>query len=133
MTIFIFSCGNQQESSNDNPNDTTVTTMDTHTFSKPQEVQMTHLDLDIEVDFEQKIIKGLATLTLENKNNASKVYFDSRDLSIEKVTYEDGTEANFSLSEAVETHGQALEIDILPENKKITIQYQTSPKASALQ
>src|SRR5258706_14244908 len=40
---------------------------DIHSFSNPEQIQVQHLDLDCDVQFEQKIIKGTSTLTVERK------------------------------------------------------------------
>ena len=38
-----------------------VSAPDSHSYSNPQEVAVSHLDLNIEVLFDQKILKGTAT------------------------------------------------------------------------
>ncbi|QCR24952.1 aminopeptidase [Pontibacter sp. SGAir0037] len=107
---------------------------DVHSYSKPTEAVTKHLDLDIAVDFEQKIISGTATYQIENLAKTDEIILDARDLQIEKVFLGDErTETTFKLGEAKEPFGQPLSIAIKPETKSITIQYSTSPEAAALQ
>ena len=40
---------------------------DPHSFARPAEARVTHLDLDLEVDFANKALSGTATLKLETK------------------------------------------------------------------
>jgi aminopeptidase N len=107
---------------------------DVHSFSRPQEAVMTHLDLDIVVDFEKKQIAGKAVLRIENKKGVDKLYLDSRDLTIERVTLgKTETETEFSGGGAEEFLGQPLVIDIQPQTKIVNIYYHTQPDAAALQ
>ena len=79
VAIFFTHCNNQKEKS-------VMQYLDSHTFSKPHQAVVRHLDLDIIVDFDKKIITGKAAYTIENIKEVNKIYFDSRDLKIEKVT-----------------------------------------------
>src|SRR6266403_6293807 len=60
---------------------------DIHSFSNPEQIQVQHLDLDCDVLFEQKIIKGTATLTVERQldSGSPPLILDTRGLRIEKV------------------------------------------------
>ena len=53
---------------------------DPHSFSRPDEVAVSHLDLDIEVDPSQQRIRGKATLRLENRTGASRLFLDTLSL-----------------------------------------------------
>jgi leukotriene A-4 hydrolase/aminopeptidase len=107
---------------------------DVHSFARPQEAVMTHLDLDVRVDFEKKQIAGKATLRIENKKGVDKLYLDSRDLTVERVTLgEPETETGFSTDDPQEFLGQLLVIDIQPQTKIVNIYYLTHPDAAALQ
>src|SRR5215475_10859696 len=76
---------------------------DIHSFSNPEQIQVQQLDLDCHVLFEQKIIKGTATLTVERQidSGASPLVLDTRNLSIEKVDVSEGdrpfSKAKFTL------------------------------------
>ena len=105
---------------------------DVHSFARPEECRVTHLDFSVAIDFESRQLKGTSTWTLDKKEDASHVFFDTKELDIEKVWLDDGEETSFSLGDKDETLGQALKIAIKPETKKVHIRYQTDPKAEAL-
>ncbi len=107
---------------------------DPHSFAHADEVVMTHLDWEATVDFDKKQINGKAGVTIKNKTGADKLYLDTRDLAIERVTLgEDEAETAFSLGEAEKFLGQPLIIDIKPETKRVNVYYHTAPTALALQ
>jgi leukotriene A-4 hydrolase/aminopeptidase len=107
---------------------------DPHSFARPHEVVVTHLDLDLLVDFNARKISGTARLQLDNKTAAHQLYLDTRDLNIERVTLgEEETPAVFELGEPKEILGQSLEIEIQPGTKLVCIYYSTKPEAAALQ
>ncbi len=108
--------------------------MDPHTFARPDEVVVRHLELDLTVDFEKKEIRGTADLHLENKAQAKKLYLDTNGLIIERITLDsqDG-DATFELGEPVRYLGRSLAISIQPETRVVRVHYATSPDALALQ
>lgn len=110
------------------------TEVDVHSFAKPAEVAVTHIDLDLTVDFHKKQITGRNTLRINNKTTARQLHLDTRDLTIQRVTLDKAeTEARFVLGEAVKYVGQPLVVDIQPETKEVNVYYTTSPTAAALQ
>ncbi|WP_299458991.1 M1 family metallopeptidase [uncultured Microscilla sp.] len=148
LLLALVSCGgsndNKENSDSTNTQDTSRTTsitknmelksVDVHTFAKAKEAVMTDLALDIKVDFDNKIITGKAIITLDNKAKTDKLYLDTKELGIDKVTIgDDEKEAKFTLESTVEHLGNALVIDISPDTKKVTVYYQTNPQAEALQ
>ncbi|MDD7886533.1 M1 family metallopeptidase [Flavivirga sp. 57AJ16] len=102
-----------------------------HSFSKPNEAAITHLDLDINVDFDNEIIHGKASYLIKN-NKASQIILDSKFLTIEKVQA-DGKDTAFSLGDFDEQLGSPLKIDINNDTKQITVFYKTTHKTEALQ
>jgi len=131
LTFFLICC--EKPASQNNNKITMQSTNDLHSFANAQEVIMQHLTLDLTVDFEQKVLKGKAIIFFENLSQADEIILDTRDLKIEKVILENGEDANFRLEKNVKYLGQALKVDILPKTKSITVFYQTSQKAAALQ
>ncbi|MFD2999182.1 M1 family metallopeptidase [Pontibacter toksunensis] len=108
--------------------------VDVHSYAKPAEAVAKHLDLDIAVDFEQKVLSGQAAYHIENKTGTDEIIFDTRNLQVEKVLLgEEMEETTFRLGEGNQTLGQPLIVKIKPDTKKVTIQYKTSPDAAALQ
>ena len=110
-----------------------MTVNDPHSFARPNEAVVKHLDLNLNVDFEKKILSGSATLDIELKNNATQIILDTRDLKIEKVILDDGTEAKFELGDEVKYLGRSLTINLKPKTVKLTVFYSTSPDAAAVQ
>lgn len=107
---------------------------DVHSFSKPNDAVVKHLDLDIKVDFESQSISGKASWTIENTSKGNEIIFDQNTLNINKVTLgDDEKETKFSLGTAVEFHGQPLQIHIEPNTTKVNIYYHTTQDAVALQ
>src|SRR4029078_10165077 len=65
---------------------------DYHSYANPSAVRVRHVDLNWNVLFDQKILKGTAVLTIERISQTEPLILDTRDLKIEKVeTSSDGT------------------------------------------
>lgn len=138
LSFLMIGCsGNQQteqvEMKKEEPKKETKAQKDIHSFAKSDEAAVTHLDLDVEVDFDKKQIAGKAKWKINNKTGAKQLYFDTRDLTIDKVTLNDDKETKFSVGEEVKFLGKPLVIDILPDTKEVSVYYSTSPTAGALQ
>src|SRR6185503_14746069 len=56
---------------------------DFHSYANPSAVRVRHLDLDWNVLFDQKILKGTAVLTVERVSQTEPLILDTRDLKIE--------------------------------------------------
>lgn len=107
---------------------------DPHSFARPHEVAVEHLALDLSVDFGQRRLTGRASLRLNNQAGADRLYLDTRDLEIRRVTLDDGkTEARFKLGDEVKFRGRPLEVEITPETRWVNVDYTTKPEAAALQ
>jgi leukotriene-A4 hydrolase len=110
---------------------------DEHSFAEPGIVKVTHLALDLALDFDQKNLRGTATLDLDWKDAASTaLVLDSRELSIVKVEAGDGTtwvDAPFALAPTHPILGNKLSIALGQQARKVRITYRTSPEASGLQ
>ncbi|MBR9846639.1 MAG: M1 family metallopeptidase, partial [Algicola sp.] len=86
---------------------------------------------NITVNFEDQIIDGVATYTIEN-NKASEIVLDSKYLDINKVEA-DGEKTEFELGEFNEKLGRPLTIKISEDTKTISVYYKTTDKTEALQ
>ena len=104
-----------------------------HSFARPDEAAIKHLDLDLTVDFKAKILSGQATLTLDRKPAAKAVVLDTRGLKIGKVSSADGQKLEWKLGEDKGAMGQSLTIELPAGVNKVAIEYATSPSAEALQ
>jgi leukotriene-A4 hydrolase len=98
---------------------------DPHSYAQPEIVRVEHLDLDLRVDFAKKTLIGTAKLKITP--GATQLVLDTRDLTIRKVS------APFKLGKGDPILGAPLTIDITPKTTEVTIAYETSPGASALQ
>jgi leukotriene-A4 hydrolase len=108
--------------------------IDPHTFARPNEARVKHLDLDVAVDFKGKEIAGVASLEIENLAGVNQLYLDTNRLTIRRITLDQEKEpTEFTLGKEVRPLGQALVVKIRPETKVVHIEYATSPDAGALQ
>ncbi len=111
----------------------TISHPDRHTYAKPDAV-ITHLYLDVDVNFDLEIIEGVASFDIRTSHDASQLILDTKNLDIRKVTISDGADpVQFSLGEPHQHMGQALTIPITPVTQKVQIHYQTTAGAEALQ
>jgi len=111
---------------------------DTHTFSNPQSITVTHVDLDLAVSFEKKSLEGTATLDVRRVVPGSgPLILDTRALQIGRVeASENGrawADAKFKLGNVDQILGASLTIDVPAKVKKVRITYASSPSASGLQ
>lgn len=106
--------------------------VDLHSFSEPHHVVTRHLDLDIEVNFDDKVIKGIASYQIDNISGKKQLILDAHGLVIEKII-SNGKKCNFSWGSTDSIMGQALQIDIEKDTKEVSIHYQSAPGSKALQ
>ena len=114
-------------------------TRDEHSYGNPEEVRVTHADLDWDVDFDRRILRGTATLSLKRPpgGRATRLVLDTRALDVAKVeASRDGSSwvnAPFSLAAADKILGSALAVTIPEDATRVRISYATRPEASGLQ
>lgn len=113
---------------------------DPHSFANPHEFLVSHVDLDLDVNFDLRILEGTATLTVNRKDETGEVLIvDTRDLTINSVallTDKDTLPLTYSLREADPNLGSALEINLpltADGEFRVSVEYATQPKASGLQ
>jgi aminopeptidase N len=111
---------------------------DPHSYAQPEQVRVTHLDLDLKIDFPHKQLDGRATLKLDWKDaNAKTLVLDTRDLKIAKVEAVDGagkaTALKYALAPADKQLGSKLTIQAPQHPAQVRITYTTAPTASGLQ
>ncbi|MBV8732169.1 MAG: aminopeptidase, partial [Acidobacteriia bacterium] len=104
--------------------------MDVHSCSRPAEVRVRHLELDIDIDFSRHILRGSAKLHFDRiKPDAAELLLDTRDLSIHSVS----NAAGFELGAKDRILGSPLHIALQPGTSWVEVVYSTSPDASGLQ
>src|SRR5947207_3765630 len=101
--------------------------MDVHSYAQPHAVCVRHLDLDLRVDFDRRILDGAATIHYDRLAPGDLI-LDTRGLSIHSVE----NAASFDLGPADPILGAPLRIR-LRNDDPVRVHYSTSPAASALQ
>jgi len=111
---------------------------DPHSYAQPDQVRVTHLDLDLKIDFPHKQLDGVATLKLDWKDpKAQALVLDTRDLKIAKVeALDDAGKASvlkYALAPADKQLGSKLTVQTPQRPAQVRITYVTAPTASGLQ
>jgi len=110
---------------------------DPHSWARPAEARVTHVDLDLAADFAAKTLSGKATLDVTGRPGATEVVLDAKMLDIKAVTDAEGRPLDWSLGAADPIKGQPLSVRLPAfrggETQKIVVAYATRPDASALQ
>jgi len=112
---------------------------DKFTYANYDAVQLSHLDLDLDVKFDAKVLDGLATLHIKRVNpDASVLVLDTKDLLIKAVASSpaqagEWTPADYTLADRDPVLGSKMTITLAPDTERIRIAYSTSPKAEGLQ
>jgi leukotriene-A4 hydrolase len=143
LGLFVMACRNSStdDMKGQRPADAaakTDNTRDAHSYSNPEQVRVRHVDLDLDVLFDRKVLKGASTLTVERiKPDSDSLKLDTRDLKIIKAeTSNDGKSfapAQFTLGAADKLLGAQLTIQLPTQATKVRIEYETSPNASGVQ
>lgn len=111
-------------------------TYDDHSYSNLKEIRTSHLDLDLEVNFSNKTIYGVAHHTIINKGSDTAI-FDIKGLLIQKITIGKGKnerETDFVIGNMDKDSilGQPLLVTVKPKTTQINIYYQTTTDSDAL-
>lgn len=135
VSLMFNACSSDQQSASQQTHSNDMVINDPHSFSKPAIARGTHLNWDAKVDFNTQTISGTATWTVEAAPDAKEIIFDTRGLTIHKVSA-DGKSVDYSLKDTVNGEpwmGQALHIPISASTQQVSVQYTTSADAAALQ
>ena len=112
----------------------TMLAKDNHTAASRTNARIKHLDLNIQVDMDNRILFGEANYVLAADRNSDTIYFDTKELVIENVLdLTSNNELSFHLFNSDKVLGAALEIILTKSTKAISIKYKTSANAAALQ
>jgi len=152
LPVFAAACGGARETTGKAaapPGDAvTIARKDIHSYARPEEVRVTHMNLDWRIDFDQRVLDGTVTLSLERgpkggRADAEQLHLDSRDLNIGSVSAARATNepsASPRFAPAVWRAGQTdkilgteLVIDLPEGADLVRIEYKTSPEATGLQ
>ncbi|MEM7283396.1 MAG: M1 family aminopeptidase/hydrolase, partial [Pseudomonadota bacterium] len=113
---------------------------DPHSFSNPHQFSLTHLSLDLSVDFETKVLQGAVDVTVRrNDTTARNLVLDTRGLDVDAIRLMakvGDTPLEYRFADEDPVLGRALSIEIpvtAGREFKVSISYRTSPGASGLQ
>jgi len=111
---------------------------DVHSYANPEQIRVSHVHLDLDVDFDRKILRGSSTLTLQwISAGSNQLKLDTRDLKIIKAeASSDGTvftSVRFVPGPVDKILGAPLFIILDQKVSKVRIEYETSPNASGVQ
>jgi aminopeptidase N len=111
---------------------------DVHSYADPGAARVRHVDLDLEVVFSERILKGTVVLRVERAAGSdAPLVLDTRGLTIERAESspdgESWTPAAFRLGPADDVLGAPLTITLPAAATRARVFYRTSPSASALQ
>ena len=109
---------------------------DHHSFANVDSVRVSHISLDLEVDFTRHQLSGHVDLSLvyiEPAEFDGQLWLDTRDLCIEKVTDAQGNSLAYTLSEPDVILGAKLSIILTEKFESVRVYYMTSPSAQGLQ
>nr|WP_314464965.1 M1 family metallopeptidase [uncultured Novosphingobium sp.] len=114
---------------------TTPEAKDVWTHAEPQVARVTHVALDLDVDFATKTLGGSAVLDILAAPGATRIVLDARDLDISAITDEAGKPLRWTLGPKDADNadiGSALTVELAGASR-IRITYRSMPGATALQ
>jgi len=108
--------------------------LDPHSFARPSEARVAHVDLDLALDFDARAAVGTAALDVIAAPGASEVVLDSKGLDITGVTDADGKPVEWKLGTADADKGAPLTIALPGEGEhRVVVSYRSAQDAAALQ
>jgi aminopeptidase N len=107
--------------------------VDAHSLSRPDQVRVRHVSLDLGLDFAGQRVHGRATLDLERIDSEAALILDTHGLVIEAVRGVDGSERQWSLGAEHGRLGRALVIQLAEAEVEISVIYSSGEGAEALQ
>jgi aminopeptidase N len=132
--LLLTACAPLHPNDKDGNNVLDFSTNDPHTYSNIQEIRTEHLHLELEVNFNNKTVYGVARHTMGDHNSDTAI-FDIKELEIRKVTVGKGKNevpTDFVIGKSDALLGQSLKVKITSDTKYINIYYQTTEKTEAL-
>ena len=135
ILLLLASCGTPQSGDPAAPSVspilTTADAVDDQTFAQPAKARVTHVDLDLALDFDGQSVSGTAMLDVIADKGVSEVILDNDGYAVASVTDADGKPLEFAIGDKVEGKGAPLTIQ-MGDAREITIAY-SAKDAAALQ
>ncbi|HHL42274.1 MAG TPA: M1 family peptidase [Hellea balneolensis] len=115
-----------------------LTKDDAFTYANYDKVVMTHLDMNLDVNFDKKILEGIATIDFKPLDpTVHTLVLDTKDLTIGSIQGKDRNgkwvALSYKLKDTDEVLGTALSIPFSKGMNSVRIKYKTDPKAEGLQ
>lgn len=135
--FFIVACNSNEEKVSSKKVEHPNSHVDVHSFAQPDTAKIKHLSLNIQVDFDSLIIRGVAAYNIEN-HGAKNIHFDIAELTIDIVYIDHPDKRNqlkpvdFQIIKGNE-YGDDLVVPINEFTNTVHIVYKTSPFSRALQ
>ncbi len=136
VVLTTTSCSEEQEPQKTSPTVILADSLlDNHTYANIREVRTNHLHLDLDVNFTNQTVYGVARHEVIN-NGSDTAIFDIKGLVIQKITLGKGKEreTNFIIGQCDKDSllGQPLLVKITPKTKYINIYYETTEHTEAI-
>jgi len=106
---------------------------DVHSYARPEQVRVTHVDLDLSLDFRAQVVRGRARVDFDRIDPSAPLVLDTKDLTVDWVEGPDGGARPFALADSHPLLGAPLAISLDKRDASVTVHYTTSPEADALQ
>jgi len=107
--------------------------MDVHSYSRPNEVRVTYVALDLSLDFDARVAQGNVRLDLARTDTEAPVVLDVLGLEILKVRGSDGGDRAFDVGPEDPDLGSALTIALEPKDTSVEVVYRTTDRGQAMQ
>ncbi|QWC56520.1 aminopeptidase [Erythrobacter sp. 3-20A1M] len=111
---------------------TSADAVDSSTYAQPQKARVTHVALDLDLDFADKRVGGTATLDVKAAPGVDTIILDDRGLKIASITDEAGQPLSYTVGDPQGDKGAPLAI-VFGDARKIRIAYTAPAEAEALQ
>jgi len=137
LSFYLVSCDSSPKAPATKTEQLADSIYDDHSYSNIKEIRTTHLDLELEVNFNNKTIYGIARHTMKNFGSDTAI-FDIKGLQIQKITIgkkkNEEREADFVIGNMDKDSilGQPLLVSVQPTTTQINIYYQTTKDSEAL-
>jgi len=135
VQILLITCTNTKKYVKDEKNIKKFEVKDPHSYSNPDKISVKHIELDLEIFWDTKILGGTATLFFDRRDagkHPDTLILDTRDLQIQKITSLKGNERKWWFEKTDSIFGTALCIELAKTDSIVTITYKTK-SAAALQ
>lgn len=106
--------------------------LDPHSFFDADQPRSRHLKLELDVDFARHVISGRVTIELQAPGSGP-LDLDTKELAIRAVTTPEGAPLKHELGPAEPILGRRLRVELPAGTRALTVAFETSPEAVALQ